>query len=87
MTNKYDIVKMQERLQKRLTADRYQHTLGVMYTCASLAMRYDCDVEKAMVAGVLHDCAKCLSTEKKIGLCVKKNIDITEKKYLREKWN
>ena len=26
----------------------------------------------------LHDCAKCLSTEKKIGLCVKKNIDITE---------
>ena len=41
MTNKYDIVKMQERLQKRLTADRYQHTLGVMYTCASLAMRYD----------------------------------------------
>ena len=34
--------------------------------------------EKAMLAGLLHDCAKCLSTEKKIGLCVKKNIDITE---------
>jgi len=35
-------------------------------------------IEKAMLAGLLHDCAKCLSTEKKIGLCVKKNIDITE---------
>ena len=33
---------------------------------------------KAMLAGLLHDCAKCLSTDKKIGLCVKKNIDITE---------
>ena len=31
-----------------------------------------------MLAGLLHDCAKCLSTDKKIGLCVKKNIDITE---------
>ena len=35
-------------------------------------------IEKAMLAGLLHDCAKCISTEKKIGLCVKKNIDITE---------
>ena len=35
-------------------------------------------IEKAMLAGLLHDCAKCLSTEKKIELCVKKNIDITE---------
>ena len=35
-------------------------------------------IEKAMLAGLLHDCAKCLSTDKKIGLCVKKNIDITE---------
>lgn len=78
MTNKYDIVKMQERLQKRLTEDRYQHTLGVMYTCASLAMRYDCDVEKAMVAGVLHDCAKCLPNEKKKSICEKNGIEITD---------
>lgn len=78
MTNKYDLIKMQERLQKKLTADRYQHTLGVMYTCASLAMRYHCDLEKAMVAGLLHDCAKCIANDKKISICEKNGIAITE---------
>ena len=33
MTNRYDLIKIQEKLQKKLTPDRYQHTLGVMYTC------------------------------------------------------
>ena len=49
-----------------------------MYTAGCLAMANGYSIEKAMLAGLLHDCAKCLSTEKKIGLCVKKNIDITE---------
>lgn len=35
MTNRYDLIKIQEKLQKKLTPDRYQHTLGVMYTCGS----------------------------------------------------
>ena len=49
-----------------------------MYTAGCLAMANGYSIEKAMLAGLLHDCAKCLSTDKKIGLCVKKNIDITE---------
>ena len=33
-----------------------------MYTAAALAMRYEENIEKALVAGLLHDCAKPFST-------------------------
>ena len=65
---------IQKRLKKELDKNRYEHTLGVMYTAGSLAMAYGYDYEKAMIAGLLHDCAKCLPTEKKISLCEKNDI-------------
>ena len=34
----YDFIKMQKKLAKYLDEDRYEHTLGVMFTCAALAM-------------------------------------------------
>ena len=33
-----------------------------MYTAAALAMCYEENIEKALVAGLLHDCAKSFST-------------------------
>ena len=63
-----------------LDTERYEHTLGVMYTAASMAMRYDEDVEKALLAGLLHDCAKCISGENKIKLCNKYHLSVSEKK-------
>ena len=73
-----EVKEIKKKLKKSLDKQRYQHTLGVMYTAGCLAMANGYSIEKAMLAGLLHDCAKCISTEKKIGLCVKKNIDITE---------
>ena len=52
-------------MEKNLDAKRYEHTLGVAYTAAALAMRYGCDVKDAQTAGLLHDCAKCLSDKKR----------------------
>ena len=52
-----NIPKLQRKIKKELDADRYLHTLGVMYTAASLAMCYGEDIEKAQLAGLLHDCA------------------------------
>lgn len=60
--SQYDIGKMKTELKKHLDKSRYEHTLGVMYTAAALAMRYQESVEKALVAGLLHDCAKSYST-------------------------
>ena len=75
--NQYNIPKMQRKLKKELDDDRYRHTLGVMYTSAALAMRYGADLEKAQVAGLLHDCAKCIPNEKKIKMCEKHQIPIS----------
>ena len=70
--------KYQKKLQRHLDKARYEHTLGVMYTAAALAMAYHYDMEKAMVAGLLHDCAKNIPNDKKLELCRKHHIEVTE---------
>lgn len=73
-----ELEKYQKKLQRYLDKGRYQHTLGVMYTCASLAMAYHYNVEKAMLAGLLHDCAKNIPNDKKLELCKKHHIEVTQ---------
>lgn len=51
-------IEIQKQLNEQMHSERFSHTLGVMYTAASLAMRYGADMEKALMAGLLHDCAK-----------------------------
>ena len=75
---KIDIHKIKKQLEKTLDSKRYEHTLGVAYTAASLAMRYNVDIKKAEIAGLLHDCAKCMDNEKKVSICIKHNIEMTE---------
>ena len=72
-----EIEKISKKLKKELDEDRYRHTQGVMYTSAALAMCYDADMRKALLAGLLHDCAKCIPGNKKIEMCEKYNLDIT----------
>ena len=72
------ITKIRRKLMTELDTERYEHTLGVMYTAASMAMRYYEDVEKALLAGLLHDCAKCISGENKIKLCNKYHLSVSE---------
>ena len=73
-----NIKKIRKKLEKTLDPKRYEHTLGVAYTAAALAMCSQVDIEKAKIAGLLHDCAKCMSNEKKIAVCQKQGIEITE---------
>ena len=71
------ILDLQKKMKKKLNEYRYEHTLGVMYTSAALAMRHGVDLEQALVAGLLHDCAKCYSDEKKFELCEKYGVVLT----------
>ena len=48
--------KLTKEMQKVQDPKRFTHTLGVEYTAAALAMRYSEDVERAQIAGLLHDC-------------------------------
>ena len=52
------IMQLRMELAKKLNASRYEHTISVSYICMALAMRYGCDLDKAELAGLLHDCAK-----------------------------
>lgn len=73
-----DLEKLRKEMEKELDPKRYEHTLSVAYTAANLAAVHDSDVEKALVAGMLHDCAKCLSHKKQIKLCAKNHVRLSE---------
>ncbi len=72
---------LEQELKKQLDHKRFYHTIGVAYTATALAMRYEADLEKAKVAGLLHDCAKCIPPDKKLAMCKKYNIQMTDVEY------
>ncbi len=76
MTEEIRLIK--KKIKKVLDKDRYQHTLGVAYTASSLAMRYGIDIDRAFLAGLLHDCAKNIPNDEKIALCKKYKVKLTE---------
>lgn len=72
--NKKEITKI---LKKDLDKNRFVHTLGVAYTASCLAMKYSLDVDKAYMAGLLHDCAKGMSDKERLEYCKSNSIEIT----------
>lgn len=73
-----EIEKIQTEMAETLDSKRFYHTLGVAHIAAALAMRYDVDMNTAYVAGLLHDCAKCISDKKKLSICKKNNIPVSK---------
>ena len=65
-------------LKASLDKSRFKHSIAVSYTAICLAMKYEVNLEKAEVAGLLHDCAKCIPDEKKIKKCIEHNINISD---------
>ena len=59
---------LEKNAEKRID---FEHTIGVMYTAASLAMRYHEDIDDAMMAGLLHDCGKYGSAQEQVERCQK----------------
>lgn len=52
-----------KQLKQDLTQKRFMHSLGTAQYAKKLAVKYGLDSEKAYIAGLLHDCAKCYSEE------------------------
>lgn len=67
---------IEKQLKKELDKGRFRHTTGVMYTASCLAMRHGGDMEQALLAGLLHDCAKCISGEKQLRICEKHGLAV-----------
>lgn len=73
-----EIFRIREKLQAKLQPARYEHSLSVSFTCMALAMKYEYDLDRAELAGILHDCAKCYNNDTIIEKCQKYGIELTE---------
>jgi predicted HD superfamily hydrolase involved in NAD metabolism len=67
-----------KRLEKMLPAGRFNHSLEVMKSSIRLAEKYGEDVEKAALAGLVHDCAKNLGKDDILNACRKYGIIVDE---------
>lgn len=71
-----------EKIKENLTEKRFNHSLEVAKEAKKLAYNYGIDEEKAFLAGLLHDCAKCFGLDKIKETCKENNYildDVTEK--------
>ena len=76
-----EIIAIRKHLKKKLSPSRFEHTLGVSYTCMALAMRYGADLDQAELAGLLHDCAKRYDDETILQKCEERGLPLTEGEY------
>ncbi|MFR8779423.1 MAG: bis(5'-nucleosyl)-tetraphosphatase (symmetrical) YqeK, partial [Enterocloster sp.] len=72
------VIEIRKHLKKKLDPMRFEHTLGVSYTCQALAMRYGYDLDKAELAGLLHDCAKRYDRPTMLEKCISRGIPVSE---------
>ena len=54
---------LKELIRKNLSTHRYEHSLSVARLCVELARRHKVDINKAYMAGLLHDVCKDLDHE------------------------
>ena len=74
--DEFEIIK--DKVRQSQNDFRFQHTIGVMNTAVKLAEQYQADVDKAKIAGLLHDCAKGFSRQENLNLCKKYGLPISE---------
>lgn len=75
-----EMEKIRKAMEKELSTSRYTHTLGVAYTAASLAMAHgeaDTLLKPAMIAGLLHDCAKAMHGSELVAICETSHLPMT----------
>ena len=76
--------KIQEWLKENLNEKRYIHTLGTANCAKELAKQFGLNQDKAYLAGLLHDCAKCFSNEKLLDI-IHQHLDVEECEMLNYK--
>ena len=70
-----DIEKLKEDLKIVLSDSRYNHSISVMNMCEALASKYNVNVKKAKLVGLMHDMAKDMTKEEKIQYVKNNNIE------------
>ena len=71
-------------LKENLSEERFNHSVGTAECAEKLAEKYNLNKEKAYIAGLLHDCAKCFSNEK-LKEIIDKHLKVEECEMLNYK--
>lgn len=74
------ILNLTAKLQQILKGEnkRFVHSVAVANTSMCLAARHGVDLEKAYIAGLLHDNAKCIDYDEQIRMCDEMSVEITD---------
>ena len=72
---------MRKTLMSRLNKNRFAHSIGVANTAVDLAKRFNVDIDKAYVAGLLHDCARQFENDQLPVEAAKRNVPIIDIEY------
>jgi predicted HD superfamily hydrolase involved in NAD metabolism len=70
--------KMIDYLRTNLRPKRFEHSLSVSDTAVELAVFYNFDVNKARIAGLVHDCAKDKSGEELLEIACRSGYKVEE---------
>lgn len=73
-----------EWMKNHLSEKRYTHCLGTAKCAKQLAQKYNENTDKAYLAGLLHDCAKCFENEKLLEI-IEKNLEVDENELMNYK--
>ena len=71
-----DLIKI--RLKEMLGEERLEHSINTSKIARELAIKYNCDANKAEIAGLLHDCAKDLDYKTLEKMVLEYNIELDE---------
>lgn len=69
---------IKKKLKDSLPKKRYRHSLGVADEAKRLAKLYGANENKAYLAGLLHDCAKGISTDRQLEECDNRGVELDE---------
>ena len=72
------IMMFRSKLKSKLDPMRYEHSLSVSFTCLNLAMCHGYDMDRAELAGLMHDCGKRYPDEVILKKCNKHGIELSE---------
>ncbi|WP_298837757.1 bis(5'-nucleosyl)-tetraphosphatase (symmetrical) YqeK [Clostridium sp.] len=69
---------MFDYIKKNLKESRFKHSVSVSETAIKLATVYGQNIEKARIAGLVHDCAKNLTNDQLIKITTEHKIELDD---------
>ena len=65
-------------IRENLTESRFKHSINVEKEAVKLGKIYGADLKSCSIAGIAHDCVKCISDDKLLKMAQKYNIHVDD---------